>query len=221
MVETLTLNSYNIRSFFEGIIMTGERYGFWEFVGDKDTGKNPRVIAKCICGNIKSVFYHSVTSGKSKSCGCKAKELLSEAFTTHGMYGTPIYICWGNIIQRCNNPKNNNYHRYGARGIKICDRWMDFQSFYDDMGDMPEGMSIDRIDNEGDYTLDNCKWSSRSEQALNTRVRKDNKTGLKGVFFNSQRKRWLAYDGKGKTLYYGSLFFDACCARKSYENRLV
>ena len=87
----------------------------------------------------------------------------------HNMYGTLIYRVWNSMIQRCTNPNLDNYNRYGGRGIKVCNRWLKFEFFYADMGDKPEGFSIDRIDNDGNYEPKNCKWSSMKEQQRNTR----------------------------------------------------
>ena len=87
----------------------------------------------------------------------------------HGMHGTPIYNTWNNMIQRCENPNYENYHNYGGRGIKVCDRWHDIKQFCADMGERPESLSINRIDNDGDYEPGNCEWATQIEQAANTR----------------------------------------------------
>ena len=205
--------------------MNGKRYGLWVVVDSTKTGKcNPRIKVRCDCGKEKDVLYYTLTSGRSKSCGCQNGVVQSLLHKKHGMFGSPVYICWGNIIQRCNNQKNNSYKRYGARGIKVCERWLDFQSFYADMGNVPKGMSIDRIDNDGDYTPANCKWSTRSEQAINQRTRSDNKTGIKGVFYNKNRNKYMSYifvNGKQKKLYYGPDFDAACAARKDAETKYL
>lgn len=86
----------------------------------------------------------------------------------HGMVGTPTYYTWEGIKQRCNNPNASDYKNYGGRGIKVCDKWLDFKNFYSDMGDRPKGLEIDRIDNDGDYTPENCRWITHKDNCRNT-----------------------------------------------------
>jgi len=88
---------------------------------------------------------------------------------THGKKGSPIYAVWSSMISRCKLPKCPSYKSHGARGIKVCQRWREFKNFYSDMGDVPTGLSIERIDNNGNYEPSNCKWETRKNQQRNKR----------------------------------------------------
>jgi hypothetical protein len=90
-------------------------------------------------------------------------------FYKHGMFGTRIYFTWGRMIQRCLSPNYHSYYLWGGRGIKVCDEWRDFRNFYRDMGDIPDGYSLDRIDNNGNYCKANCRWATPREQRINNR----------------------------------------------------
>jgi hypothetical protein len=88
--------------------------------------------------------------------------------TTHGRSaGSKTYTCWRNMKSRCLNPNNKDFSLYGGRGIKVCDRWLTFEGFLADMGTIPDGMTLERVNRDGDYQLSNCKWSTRTEQANN------------------------------------------------------
>lgn len=124
----------------------------------------------CDCGNEKRVYKGNFVSGKSKSCGCYAKEVTSAEKKTHGKSKSPIYGIWANMLRRCDYPKADRYDSYGGRGITVCEEWRNsFEQFYKDMGDKPSREhSIGRIDNDGDYCPDNCRWETREEQSCNT-----------------------------------------------------
>lgn len=162
--------------------LTGQRFGRLLVIGRGDDyicpdgRRRDRWICKCDCGNIKSIRRTCLKSGDTQSCGCLCKEKLSNVATKHGGYGTSLNNIWNGMRQRCNNPKNNHYDNYGARGIRICEEWDDFSVFRDwayDNGYDPtlgrEKCSLDRIDVNGDYTPDNCRWVSMKEQGRNKR----------------------------------------------------
>lgn len=126
----------------------------------------------CECGNEKVVRATHLSQGRIRSCGCVRDELLIVRRRRHGMKGTAIYGVWQGMKTRCLNPNSEKFHAYGGRGIKICERWMDFANFYADMGAAPPRCSLDRIDNDGDYEPSNCRWSTPKVQANNQRKRR-------------------------------------------------
>lgn len=124
---------------------------------------------KCHCGKEFTPVGANITSGSSLSCGC----LMLAAITKHGDYKTAFYQCWQDMRQRCYNPKMDEYHNYGGRGIKVCDEWQQYLNFKNDMfSTYQKGLTLDRINNEGNYEPGNCKWHTMKQQARNTRQNK-------------------------------------------------
>ena len=133
--------------------------------------KNRHVIWKCVCdcGNEVFVASNNLLCGQTRSCGCLQRELASKNNTVHGMRKTRIYNSWAHMIDRCNNPNNAHFKDYGGRGISVYKRWYKFENFFADMGEMPDELTLERKNNNGNYEPKNCKWATRLEQQANTR----------------------------------------------------
>lgn len=159
-----------------------ERFGELTVIGDRYRGVHGRfhVVCRCDCGKEVPVREDCLKSGNTRSCGCLQLRVVKAA-AKHGMHQTRTYRIWAGMRQRCTNPNAQKAHLYCGAGITVDERWNDFSSFIEDMGEAPAGMSIDRIDGTRGYSKANCRWATPVQQANNMRTNKV-------IEFNGQRK---------------------------------
>jgi hypothetical protein len=184
-------------------------------------------LYKCgFCGNEFKANTYDINRGNIKSCGCYKKRRASETHKTHGLYSTKLYSIWGEIKNRTLNPKYKQYNDYGGRGIAVCDEWKnDFMSFYDwsilNGYEENKGLSIDRIDNDGNYCPENCRWTTRVIQARNQRIRKNNTSGYRGVSLNKSLNKYTAQIVVNKKHIYLGSFQTAEEGAIAYNNYII
>lgn len=153
--------------------ISGQRFGRLTVLSLAGQAKDGRFrwLCRCDCGTYTIVRGPKLRSGRTQSCGClklDRKGTKNPNFK-HGLSFSPEWHSWDSMIQRCENLKHTSYKNYGARGIKVCDRWHSFENFVSDMGRRPSGHTLDRINNDGNYEPGNVKWSTPKEQAGNRR----------------------------------------------------
>lgn len=153
------------------IDLTGQRFGRLTpiRIGERQ-GSSRMWICVCDCGRENVVRTAHLLGGRVKSCGCLNSEMISAMHLRHGRTHTPEHKCWIKMRERCRNPKDISYKYYGAKGVTVCERWNQFESFFEDMGLKPSPKhSIDRIDPYGNYEPSNCRWADSKTQSTNKR----------------------------------------------------
>lgn len=164
-----------------------------------------RLECQCVCGAVVLAKPYELRHREKTSCGCWKKEVLGNATRKHGRanssvtgYANRTYGIWQAMRDRCTNPNRSDFYRYGGRGIEVCARWSDFALFLADMGEAPKGLTLDRIDNDKGYYLENCRWATRSQQSYNS-------TTIVWVTHKGQRRSlsdWCRINGLSKGTYY-------------------
>lgn len=176
--------------------LTGQRFSRLLVVSFSHI-KNRNAVWNCLCdcGNECQVRGSRLRSGDTKSCGCFQIEQSIKHAYIDGLSYHPLRKLYQNMISRCCNPNTKDYHNYGGRGITVCARWREsFANFLEDMGERPEGYTLDRIDNEGSYSPDNCRWASLLQQS-------NNKRSNRYLFYNGKNltmKQWSTLMGVNK-----------------------
>ena len=203
--------------------ITGKSFGRWTVISRAENNAHKQSMwnCLCICGNASIVAGLALRKGASKSCGCLSIELATERVFRHGMYGTPPYSSWQNAKDRTTNPKNPNWADYGGRGITMCQEWEDsFEAFWQDMGvTWEEGLTLDRIDVNGNYCKENCRWATASTQCHNRRKFKKCSSRYVGVSWFNDRSSWCAYIDVNKKREYMGSFLSELSAALAYDNR--
>ena len=194
------------------------------FMTEKSSRKYRYGLYECqYCNKEFECISQSIKNGNTKSCGC-----LVGKNTTHGLKSNRFYDTWYGMLQRCTNSNNKKYKYYGARGITVCEEWLDVANFVawaEKTHPNTEGMSLDRIDNDKGYSPENCRWADRVTQGVNRRKMRTNTSGFVGVYWDKKTNKWrssIVVDKKYKHIKMCETKEEAVLARDNYiiENKL-
>lgn len=213
--------------------LVGKKYNFLDVISRHETDVR-KWICRCDCGKVIATTKQRLENGRSKSCGCMKSELLSKAFTLHGASGkgenNPTYQSYVAMLHRCYDDKRRGWERYGGRGIIVEEEsWLlaspeGYENFIKDMGVRPDNTSLDRIDPDGNYCKNNCRWSGSRIQGYNKYFTKtsDNTSKHRGVSLRKSNGKWMARIGNGKGGYeYLGDFVTEELAALAYNKRAV
>ncbi|MFA9240570.1 MAG: AP2 domain-containing protein [Candidatus Paceibacteria bacterium] len=190
------------------------------FLNENSNRKIRYGLYQCFCGKEFKTQVQNIKLGNTKSCGCLR---LKGSHKTHNLTHHKIYNVWRQMIDRCSKPNHISYKNYGARGITVCERWLSVANFIEDMfPSFKDGLSLDRINPNGNYELSNCRWATKNVQARNTRlIYASNTSGYRGVSWQETAKKWkTSIVVKSKYIYLG-LFTNVIDSAKAYDNYII
>ena len=197
------------------ILEEAEPQHYFKKSGKPYTKRVFKVKCGCDKGTIFDVQLNHLVTGKIVGCGC----VREEKTTIHGMSNTSTYAVWECMKTRCYRENHGEYFRYGGSGVTVCDRWLQsFENFLEDMGERPDGHSLNRVNGSKIYSKDTCEWATFSVQSYDTKLRSTNKSGKTGVCFDNIRCKWMAYIGVNNKFIWLGHFSDMCDAIKARES---
>lgn len=202
---------------------TGQKFNRLTILGldEERTAESGKTYWKCLCdcGNIKVIVGSNIVNSHVQSCGCYHKQRIKETKSTHGLTDSPTYNTWLSMKERCTNKNSPSYPRYGGEGVKVCDRWLNsFENFLEDMGERPEGTTLNRVGSVPLYSKDTCEWANQSVQGFDQKMRESNTSGKTGVA-QTTYGTWAAYIDCEKRIHLGTFktFEEAVEVRKVAE----
>lgn len=173
--------------------LTGQRFGKLLVIEKDPCGGKYKWRCLCDCGNYSSPRMYSLVNMTTTSCGCSRRKVGVKHHLSNPTYGT-----WSSMLSRCLNPKKKEYKAYGGAGITVCDRWNihkggSFLNFLEDMGERPEGMTLNRVHGNKSYSKETCEWATCSEQCFDQKLKVSNTSGVTGVSWDRSKNKWVAY----------------------------